>query len=81
MYKTKDKLQFVLDIIRTKANDTQYGYIDLDKYIIGNANKKDKVVSFHTIKLDHLVLNNLCGLDPLKYMMKNIYLILMIMSD
>lgn len=58
--------QFILDIIRAKPKDTKVGYVDLDKYIIGYANKNGSVVSLHTIKLDSIVIDNLKRLEIIK---------------
>lgn len=66
LYKSKGKFQFVLDIIRVRPNDEKQGYIDLDKYIIGNASKKDNIVALHTIKLDPIVIDNLSRLELIK---------------
>lgn len=66
LYKSKEKFQFPLDIIRAKPNDSSNGYVDIDKYIIGSASKKENVVSLHTIKLDSIVIDNLCRLELLK---------------
>lgn len=66
LQKTKNSSQFVLDIIRAKPNDGKNGYYDIDKYIIGNVKKNGSIVSLHTIKLDPLVIDNLCRLELIK---------------
>lgn len=66
LYKSKGSSQFILDIIRAKPNAEKHGYIELDKYVIGNASKKNNITSLHTIRLDPIVIDNLCRLELIK---------------
>lgn len=66
LYKSKNKFQFPVDIIRIKPEKLNNGYIDFDKYIVGNANKNGSIISLHTIKLDPIVIDNLCRLEIIK---------------
>lgn len=65
LYKSKGKHVFPLDIIRAKPLDLK-GYIELDKYVIGHATKKENTVFMHTIKLNPIVIDNLSRLEIVK---------------
>ena len=49
-----------------KPNAEKHGYIELDKYVIGNVSKKNNITSLHTIRLDPIVIDNLCRLELIK---------------
>lgn len=66
LYKSKGKKQFLLDIIRAKQKNEE-GYRELEKYVIGKAsNKEGSIVTLHAIKLNPIIIDNLCRLELIK---------------
>lgn len=65
LYRSKGKRQFPLDIIKAKQKNEE-GYRELEKYVIGKASKEGSVVTLHTIKLNPIIIDNLCRLELIK---------------
>ena len=66
LYKRHHKNNYALIIIRLKSLNPQGGYTDIDKYIIGDANKEGNYTSLHTIKLKPIIFDNLTRLELVK---------------
>lgn len=66
LYKSKETTQLALEIIRARPSDSPSSYVDIDKYIIGNANRKNNITSLHTIKLSPIIFDNLARLEIIK---------------
>lgn len=63
LFKKNGKQQLVLDIVRARPNNSEYGYFDLDKYVI---DYDERYGTLHTIKLDPVVIDNLSRLEIIK---------------